>query len=208
MKAFLPLDALDRNKDGRISVDELIQSAHWIFLALLALLGVLIAGPWLMIAGKLPPWRIWVMILILAAAGTATLIVRRMLFPERNEKEAAIDREFERERAQWEFDQARGVSEDARATTLAQAEIDAAALTILQRYYQGKEWTRDACTATGMTAELWNEANGLLKKRGIRRGRKSHLEPESFQEAWGLYCEAKLKANQHRIANGEWTEAI
>lgn len=204
-----PNNGLDLNQDGKVTVDELIQSATWILIALLALFGVIIIGLWVVISGKFPPWRIIVLIFILAAAGTAGLLIRRMLYPERNEKEAAIDREFERTRARWEFDQARGVSEDARATTLAQADIDVAAMQILRRYYDGKAFTRDALVGDGlMTAQLWNQANGLLRKRGIRHGRKNEFRPETFAEAWALYCAAKLKANQHRVANGDWTEAV
>jgi len=93
---------------------------------------------------------------------------------------------------------------------MTQAQIDAAAEQILARYYTGKEWSREACEKDGvMSAELWNEANAMLKKRNIRRGRKTTLEPATYAEAWGLYCAAKLKANQHKMgsASDDWREA-
>ena len=205
---FNPRESLDLNQDGHITVDELIKSATWIFLAGLLILGSVIVGLWILIDEKLPPWRVFGAILIIDSLLTGALIGYRMTYPERNERELAKDREFERKRAQWEFDQARGVSDAARSSSLAQADIDVAAMQILRRYYDGKPFTRDAMVGDGiMTAQLWNEANALLKKRSIRAGRKNEFRPDTFAEAWAIYCEHKARANQHRIANGDWTEA-
>ena len=206
---FNPRESLDLNQDGQVTVDELIKSATWIFLAGLLILGSLIIGLWVIIDETLPPWRVFGVILIIDSLLTGALIGYRMTYPERNERELAKDREFERKRAQWEFDQARGVSEDARSSSLAQADIDVAAMQILRRHYAGKPFTRDAMVGDGIvTAQLWNEANGLLKKRGIRAGRKNEFRPDTFAEAWAQYCEHKLKANQHYVKNGDWTEKV
>jgi len=214
MKLVIPSDSgMDLNSDGRVTIDELFRSTVLIYALIVGAVSAVLWGLWVMVAGKIPPalafLRIEGAILAFSVPLAAYIGIRRLLRYERQEERDKTMWELEHERARWEFNQARGVSEDARATTLAQAEIDAAALTILQRYYQGKPCTRDACTDAGlMTAQLWNEANGLLKKRGIRRGRKSEFVPDDFAAAWAQYCEYKLKANQHRVANGEWTEAV
>ena len=212
-KILVPIDprqSMDLNNDGRVTVDELVHSALYIFVALFVILGAVIVGGWVLITERLPPWRVWALIFILDGLLTGGLIIWRMTGHERREREAAEDRARQHEREDWEFDQARGVSDDARSTTLSQAQIDAAVWQILARYYAGKEWTRDACEKAGvMSAELWNEANALLKKRHIRRGSKRALEHDTLEEAWGVYCAAKLKANQHRMgsAKADWTEA-
>ena len=205
MKAIIPLD-MDRNKDGQITPDELIQSALWIFLSLLVLLGALIGGVWLLIIGPAIV-RIVGGVLAVSALLTAALLLYRMTYPERNERRDITTWKLAHERAKWEFAELQGVSQDARSGTLAQAEIDAAAYQILERYYNGKPWTREACMEAGlMTAQLWNAANKLLKKRGIRSGRKGILRPDTLAEAWGIYVRKKQQANQHRVANGNWTE--
>ena len=60
-----------------------------------------------------------------------------------------------------------------------------------------------------MGAELWNAANKLLKERGIRQGRKTVLRPDTLDDAWRIYCEKKLQANQHKMgsASDDWIEA-
>ena len=211
MKAFIPLDP-DLNNDGKVTIDELFRSTMLIYGLLVGAVSAVLWGIWVAVAGKIPQpltfLRVQGAIVALLVPVAAFIGVRRLLRIERQEGRDKTMWDLEYKRAQWEFNQARGVSEDARATTLAQAEIDAAALTILQRYYAGKPCTRDACTDAGlMTAQLWNEANALLKKRGIRRGRKSEFVPDDFAAAWARYCEHKLRANQHKVANGEWTEA-
>ena len=198
---------LDLNGDGKVTIDELARSTILVFVQLVVVFFALIGGVYFLVVGP-ALLRLIGAVVSVSAILAFSLGLWRMLRYERQEREEKRDREFERERAGWEFDQARGVSREAQSTTLAQAHIDAAALQILQRYYAGKGWTRSACEKENvMGSELWNEANGMLKKRRIRNGSSRHLEPETFADAWGLYCEAKLKANQHRVANGNWTEA-
>ena len=205
-----PNSGLDLNQDGKVTVDELVRSALLIFIALNVLLGALIVGGWLLVTGKFPPWRIMGIIPLLAAILTATLLLWRMTRYERQEREDRRELEFKREKERWEFDQARGISQEAGATTMTQAQIDMAAEQIIARYYTGKEWSREACEKDGvMGSELWNEANKLLRERGIRRGRSRDLEPETYAKAWGIYCKAKLEANRHKMgsANDDWREA-
>ena len=207
MKVLIPPNSMDLNQDGKVTIDELARSTVLIFAQLVILMTAFVGGIALLILG---PWfvRIIGAIVSLSAIGASGLGVYRMLRYERMESRDKTRWELEHKRAEWEFNQARGVSEDARSSTVSQAQIDVAAMQILQRYYSGKEWSRDALVGAGlMTADLWNEANALFKKRGIRRGRKTELIPDTFADAWALYCEAKLRANQHRIANGDWTEA-
>lgn len=205
-----PNSGLDLNQDGKVTVDELVRSALLIFIALNVLLGALIVGGWLLVTGKFPPWRIMGIIPLLAAILTATLLLWRMTRYERQEREDRRELEFKREKERWEFDQARGISQEAGATTMTQAQIDAAADQIIARYYAGRGWSREACEKDGvMSAELWNEANKLLRERRIRRGRSRGLEPATYADAWGMYCAAKLKANRHKMgsANDDWREA-
>ena len=205
-----PKESMDLDGDGKVTVDELVRSVLLIFVALVVLLGAMIVGGWLLITGKFPPWRVMGIIPLLSAILTALLLLWRMTRYERQEREARRDKKFERKKARWEFNQARGISKEAGATTMTQAQIDGAAEQIMARYYAGKGWTREACEKDGvMGAELWNEANAMLKKRRIRDGRKNKLRPETYAKAWGLYCEAKLKANQHKMgsANDDWRES-
>ena len=208
MKLVIPQDnALDLNGDGRVTVDELVRSTWMIFIQLVVVFGAIALA---VVALVYAPafLKVAVSIIALAALLAFSLGVYRMLRHERLDREAEQEKLRRWEREDYEFDLLRGVSDDARATTLAQAEIDAAALQILRRYYDGKPFTRDAMVGDGlMTAQLWNEANGLLRKRGIRAGRKSEFRPDDFAEAWAIYCEAKLKANQHTVHNGDWREA-
>jgi len=201
---------MDLNQDGKVTVDERVRSALLIFTALLVLFGAVIIGGWGLIVGSLPPWRVIAVIPLLSASSTAALLIRRELYIERQEREAKTDLEFRREKERWEFAQAQGISTEAGATTISQAQVDSAALSILRRFYDGKPWSRDACVADGlMSAEQWNEANATLRKRRIRRGRQMKLEPPDFATAWAMYCDAKLKANKHKMgsASDDWREA-
>ena len=214
-KVLIPFgaqDGLDLNRDGKVTIDELFQGTLRIYGFIVAAISAVLWSLWIAVAGQIPHpvtfLRIEGAILGLCVPIAAYIGIKRMRRYERQEARDQTMWELERKRAEWEFDQARGVSEDARSSSLAQAEIDVAAMQILQRYYQGQEWSRDACVGAGlMTADLWNEANDLLKKRRIRSGRKTALNFDTFQDAWARYCEAKLNANQHRVANGNWTEA-
>ena len=205
---------LDLNGDGRVTIDELARSTMLVFVQLVIALSAAVWGIWVLVAGQIPApvtlLRVEGAIMASSAIGAAALGLWRMLRYERQEREEKRDLEFERERARWEFDQVRGVSREAGATTMTQAEVDLAALQILQRYYAGKKCTREACEKDNvMGSELWNEANDMLKKRHIRRGRSRHLEPATFAKAWGKYCEGKLEANQHKMgsANDDWIES-
>ena len=208
MKAFIPLDTgMDLNRDGKVTIDELIRSTYMIFLLLVVLFGAIALTIVAMIYAPVPI-KIFFGIIALSALGAFSLGVYRMLRYERQEKQDKVERERRHEREDYDFDLVRGVSDAARSSSLAQADIDVAAMQILRRYYDGKPFTRDAMVGDGiMTAQLWNEANALLKKRSIRAGRKNEFRPDTFAEAWAIYCEHKARANQHRIANGDWTEA-
>ena len=213
-KVLIPVNpngGLDLNQDGKTTVGELAVSALLIFVSLVSLLGALVIGGWVLAIERLPPWRAFGVILILSVVATAIAMLWRMTRYERQEREAKRDAEFERERKRWEFDQAQGISQEAGATTMTQAQIDAAADQIIARYYAGKEWSREGCEKDGvMGSELWNAANKLLKDRRIRRGSSRKLEPATYADAWGMYCAAKLKANRHKMgsANDDWRESV
>ena len=212
MKVLIPPNSMDLNQDGKVTIDELARSTVLIYGQIVIAASAVLWGLWVLVAGQIPQpvtfLRIQGAIVAFSVPIAAYIGIKRMLRFERMEDRDKTRWQLEHERAKWEFAQARGVSVDARSSTVSQAQIDVAAMQILQRYYRGEEWSRDICVGAGlMTADLWNEANALLKKRGIRRGRKTALEPETFADAWAMYCAAKLRANQHRIANGDWTEA-
>ena len=213
MKILLPqAGSMDLNQDGKITIDELFRSTVLIYALIVGAISAVLWGLWVMVAGRIPQpltfLRIEGAILAFSVPGAAYIGIRRMMRYERQEERDKKRWELEYEMEQYKFGELRGVSEDARNTTLAQAEIDMVAELILHRYYSGKEWSRDAMVKAGMTtAQCWNEANALLKKRGIRRGNKRELVQESYAEAWGRYLQKKREANQHRIANGNWTEA-
>ena len=211
MKVLIPQNnSLDLNGDGRVTIDELARSTMLIFIQLVVVFSALVGAVYLLVVGPALV-RLVGGVIGLSAVCAFGLGVYRMLRFERLERRDKTVWDLEYRRTKWEFDQARGVADEAGATTMSQAQIDAAVHQILSRYYTGKEWNREALEKAGvMTAEVWNEANAMLKKRRIRKGRKRELEPETFAEAWGIYCEAKLRANQYKM-NGrhdsDWREA-
>jgi hypothetical protein len=131
--------------------------------------------------------------LVLAVVSWLSLLVWRLIWLERDERLAAVERTRKWERENWEFDNLRGVATREAQTDFTQADIDAAAWQLLSFYYKGEEWSRKAWTARGLSKELWDQVNALFQKRSIRRGRKAQLEPKTMAHAWGLWCEAKLK---------------
>jgi len=208
MKVIMPTQGnLDLNGDGKVTIDELAKSTGSVFAQLVVVFGALGGAVWLVVVGPLF-FKIAGAVIGLAAICSFGLGVYRMLRYERMESRDKIAWHLEHERARWEFDQAKGISKEASATSLSQAQVDMAAQNILARYYSGKEWSREAMVKDNLlTAELWNEANAVLQKRRIRKGRKRELEPENFADAWGIYCEAKLRQNRHKLANNDWREA-
>ena len=141
------------------------------------------------------------------------LYVRRMMHPERTEKLTNADLEFQRKMRELEIEEKRIQVERMRDTTahepgtaFTQGDIDAMADLIMRFYYDGEKWSRAAFEERGYSQELWGLANDLLKARGIRKGGKHRLEPESYTEASQIYLDGKRRCNKHRWIHGEMIE--
>ena len=214
MRIVLP-EAMDLNGDGKVTIDELFRSTLLIYAQIVGAVSAVLWGLWVLVAGKVPQpvtfLRVEGAIIAFSVPLAAHIGIKRMLRFERIEEREQKMWELKHEQAKWQFRQAQGIADESGATSMDQATIDTAVWNILKRYYRGDAWTREALEKAGvMTAEVWNEANALLKKRRIRVGRRQELEPETLQEAWAIYLEAKEKANRHKMSSAsdpDWREA-
>ena len=212
MKVIMPAANMDLNNDGKVTIDELARSTGLIYAQIVIAASAVVWGIWVLIVGAIPQvvtfLRVEGAIVAFSAPLAAYIGIKRMLRYERIEEREQKAWEFQRKRDEWELRQAMGIATEAGATTMTQAQVDATAQQILSRYYTGKEWSREAMVKANVTtAELWNEANATLKKRRIRKGKKRELEPDTFAEAWGIYCEEKLRQNRHKLGGRDWREA-
>jgi hypothetical protein len=216
MKILVPPGAngMDLNGDGRITPDELIRSTWTIFVQVVLASSAAIWCIWIAVAGRIPNALTFLRIegvLVTGSIIAACYIgIKRQLRYERQEGRDYHMWLLEKEKTEWQLDQAKGISKDSRPADMTQIDIDAAALTILTYYYDGKDCTREALVQLGlMTADLWNSANKLLKDRHIRKGRSRNLEPGTFEEAWAMYLAGKMKAHNYKMAGAydpDWRE--
>ena len=211
-------DWRDLNRDGTVSwVEKAAATAGATFLLCLGawtLLQFLYVGACFLFGVKwaaawdfyMPRW-FGGTIVIVAGAGLA-LFVWRMVTPEKSERLAKAELEYQRKKQQLdlerdllELDNLRGVADHEPGATYSQIDIDAAARLILLRYYRGQEWSRDKMVAAGVVKKpLWDDANHLLKSRNIRKGNK--IAPEDFAAAWGMYVEGSQKAQKREWKGG------
>lgn len=201
----------DLNRDGKVTFGERVASAGMMAGALLVALQVVYLAVCLLldVAGWAFWWDVYLgLSLLVAAVSWVGLIVWRMTWHERAERLEGAERRRRWAREDFEFAQLRGVVETEAGTRITQAQIDAAAQLYLKRYYEGRGLARAGWLKDGYSKELWDTVNGLMKKRGIRKGRGDQLVQESFAEAWGVWCEAKLKNRQWlRADEDEFVEA-
>jgi len=169
--------------------------------AVMALIGL----PLLDILTFLARWGVWGALVVSTLAGVG-LGIWRMLRYERAERVQA--EELSR---RWRFqDEDRGhlnaVVDREQQTRFSQGDVDAAARLFLHRYYAGKGLSRADWVKDGLSKDLWDHVNSLMKERGIRKGRKAELVPGTFADAWGVWCDAKVKARSWLVSDGELLE--
>ena len=191
----------DLNGDGRVSLGELVVSTLTImalvFLGLMVLPLAVGGVFWRLDLALAFTVRIWFWVsLLVAIVGGVALGIYRLLRYERAENRFKTELQRKWKREDWELAQIDGTLKAEEESRITQAQVDAAAALFLKRYYSGQSISRDAWVRDGLSKDLWDHVNALMKKRKIRRGRKSELEPENFAEAWGLWCEAKLQARK------------
>lgn len=180
--------ALDKNHDGRVSAGELASStllgAGFVALSLgsVGLFGFAVL--W----GGAPCLRLGLLIVALAGVVAGVSGAWRLLyaFYELPHTWRADDRRRAIEQAEYERDY-RDCLQDQVGDRISQADVDAAVDLILSSYYAGKPWQRGKIR--GVSDPRWNLANQALGKAGLRRGKQSHLEADSFEDAWRKYLE-------------------
>ena len=200
--------AEDLNRDGKITLGERIQAAAGIWVVVFGALVLVYWCLWAMLGWAEPlavfarPWA--PLFAILATLTAATIAIWRLVIYERGEKLEAEERRRRWQREDWEFQQLSGTVEAENNTRVTPATRDFYAKLYLQRYYQGKSISRDGrggWVDSGLPKEMWDLVNGMMKERKIRTGRSSDLEPATFAEAWGIWCDHEVKSRRW-VRNG------
>jgi len=199
---------LDLDGDGRVTLGELVGATGWLFVLVfvgLVVVAVAVAGlvgvPGRDFVRFLVRWWLWVALAV-SVVVTVAVGVWRALRYERRERAHRL--ELSR---RWQFededrDRLLGLADRPAGVRVSQAEVDAAAVLYLRRYYSGGGLSRDKWVKDGLSKDLWDRVNGLMLKRGIRRGRRSELVPVAFSDAWLMYCERKLAARSWQVDGG------
>jgi len=210
--AVQPVDWPDLNADGRVSFGEVVASTFFVVglvfvgLVLLAVaVGGLLGSPFWDLVAFLLRWWVWVALVVSTLAGVG-LGVWRSLRYER--EEAKRTTELSR---RWRFEDEdrqhlNAVVDAETSSRFTQADVDAAARLYLHRYYSGRGLSRSDWVKDGLSKDLWDHVNALMKERGLRKGRRAELVPSTFAEAWGVWCEAKLKARSWLVSEGKLLE--
>lgn len=209
----IPLPDMDLNGDGKVTFGELVTGAFLIVGYIV--LGINAASIALIgIAYVVHPWQEWGGALKLMAAVCAASIgigmvigavigIKRMLRPERGEREALVDRTHEREVKAWEFKVLQGVDQKADDTGGNAATQDHYARIFLKMSYdKGGFITRQEWTARGLSEDWWNRLNKLMQQYHIRHGKSSELQYATMPEAWGVWCDQMLKS-RHWVKAGQ-----
>jgi len=208
-----PADAwADLDGDGRVSLSELVLSTFFVVgvvfvgLVLLAVaVGGLVGAAGADVLRFVLRWWLWVSLAVSSVTGVA-LGVWRSLRYERDERARA--RELSR---RWQFEDEdrqhlNHVTDRERSTRFTQADVDSAARLYLRRYYSGRGLSRADWVKDGLSKDLWDHVNVLMRKRGIRRGRRADLVPGTFADAWAVWCDAKLKARSWLVSGDDLLE--
>jgi hypothetical protein len=137
-----------------------------------------------------------------------------MVTPEKSERLARQELEHQRKMQNFELKEKelqiqrmQGVDTHEPGTRFSQGDVDAMAELMMRRFYEGRSWSRAEMEKDGYSQDIWNQANKLLKSRGIRKGNKARLSPDTYDEAWQLYVRGKrTRPNQYDWRNGEKLE--
>lgn len=200
--------AEDLNRDGTVTIGERVQASLILWGIMFVALNVVYAALAAIIEWD-EPARAWAgfwlpMFVIVDTVGVTSLAVWRLIIYERGEKLEGEERRRRWEREDWEMDQIRGTVAHEGNTRVTPATRDFYAKLFLQRYYQGKSIARDGkggWVDSGLPKEMWDLINGMMKDRKIRKGRSKDLEPATFAEAWGIWCDHEVKARRW-VRNG------
>jgi len=202
----------DLDGDGRVSFGELVASTFFVmgmvFVGLVAL--AVAAGGLLAVGVKewwsfFARWWIWVSLALSVLVGVVLGVWRGLRY-ERDERTRSV--ELSR---RWRFEDEdrahlNAVVDRETSTRFTQSDVDSAARLYLHRYYSGRGLSRDAWVKDGLSKDLWDHVNALARKRGLRKGRKSELVPATFADAWGLWCDAKVRSRSWLVSDGELLE--
>lgn len=205
----------EKNTLERVSFSELVTSLF--VLGLLVFCGLAVSavavGGLFGVPGRdvwrfLVRWWMWLSLSVSAAAVVGVGVWRCLRY-ERSEKLSRLEVSrrwmFEDE----ERDRLNGVGERQAGARVGQAELDAAAVVYLRRYYAAGELSRDVWMKHGLSKDVWDQVNTLMVKRGIRHGRRSELVPATFADAWLTWCDGKLKSRSWSVKDdGDLLEQV
>lgn len=202
----LEMPETDLNHDGHTSFGELVTYTLVLGGGLFVALNALVIAICILFGVERwwRPWlSVWVpLLMILVTLIALALFVWRLIVPEKGEVMSFLDWRQKRARERWEFDQVRGLSSTEAGTRLSQADQDYYLRLYLLRWYQHGKLSRDQWEADGLPKRMWDRANELAKKHRIRKAHANKLEPVTFADAWGLYCDALVRGRRW-IKNGD-----
>jgi len=191
----------DLNKDGKVTLSERVQAALMLWLVLFVTLNIIYVCVVVVFhkQGALELWLgFWLPAYVaLDTIGVAAVAVWRLILYERAELVERDERKWKRKREQWEFDQMRKDDTTERETRGMTPHRQAfLAKWYIQRYFEGKSITRQACIKAGWSKPEWDHINDLMVKRGIRDGRKPKLKQETPEAALLAWNEGDMKSRK------------
>lgn len=210
MPRWIAVDDWDTNKDGKISFGEAVKGTAGVFFTVLG--GCLFGAVCVMamrhqsieeIVEYLLGWWFWFGF-FLSVIVTVAVSFWRLSKPERMELNEHKEKKRRWVRENFEHDLQMGLATQVPTGSRTQTDVDTAVRVMLTYYYKHGTFSRDAVTgATNVSVRAWNEANELLKKCRLRRGREMKIDAEDFADAWGKYIDWRNSRSQWRVEDGE-----
>lgn len=188
-------EQMDLNGDGRVSAWELFVSTGMIILYVFLALASVVGSVALLFLDVWPVCKGVALLLTVAFGVGAWTGIRRQHIFERAEASQAGREALERERSRLELDMLKGADEPATESGLTQSKVDRYARMYLNLYYEKGQLSRSEWVRGGLSKDAWDHVNGIMKSSGIRRGKSSKLEPDSFADAWGEWVDYHARSH-------------
>jgi len=194
---------MDLNRDGKVSLGELVVSAFLIVAGVFSFLLIVGLTIWAFVADAWTGVKFLLTLITISGAVSIIVALWRLFRYERGEKRDNAEWALKREKEEWELDQIKGVVNQEAETNWTQATQDEMARRYLfWSYKQGQFVTREEWKKKGQPEVAWNRINGLMKEHKIRSKRSRDLQHDDFAEAWGAWCDAMIKSRSW-VRSGE-----